>query len=196
MLDEELILAWQDHQDEQAADALCSRWRPRLFTFFCGKLAPKDIAEDLTQETLFRVLRSNSFKKGKPIGPWMWTIAGNVRCDHCRRKRRLGEIPLETEEESAPSPLDDMRSDAQTPEDVLLESEFQTVLYSCIALLEPKQRDVILLRANGLSFQDIADVLRKPLATVYGVFQGACSTLRTLLQAKAYRKPSEEGGLQ
>ena len=55
------------------------------------------IAEELTQETFFRAVRSaGQFREGSDLRAWLYTIARNVFLDQTRRKRNT-EIQLPRE---------------------------------------------------------------------------------------------------
>lgn len=87
MNDAELVRqAW--HGDAVAFESPCARWSKRLVPYCEKRGIPRDLAEELTRESMGRAHRSLSkFSNLANIGTWATEIA--LRVDRDWRKRRL-----------------------------------------------------------------------------------------------------------
>lgn len=112
----------------------------------------EDLAEELTQETFFRAMRTiHSYDGSCKLSVWLCQIAKHLWYQHLR-KRQKETVPLETAPET-PVP---------SAEDGVLDQEGRLTLLRQIHRLPEPQREVIYLRAFGnLSFREIGDVLGK-----------------------------------
>jgi len=185
MTDEELILLWQDEQDQHAATEIDSRWRRKLKAFFL-RFVPPDVAEDLAQETLFRVFCKGGFREGSRFSPWIWTIAMRVLYDYYRRRGRLHELSIDAEDDAGISILDTMPSCDPGPDSDVRDVEFAVALHDCLAQLTPRDRFVVLARAMGVQNQEIAVILGCSDATAMRIYRRACEALKACLNAKGY----------
>ena len=108
------------------------------------------LAEELTQETFFRAVRSaGQFREGSDLRAWLYTIARNVFLDQARRKRNT-EIQL-------PRELPDTAGVTLT--EALEDREEALRLHCLLHGLEEPYKEVFHLRVFGeLPFGDIARV--------------------------------------
>ena len=119
------------------------------------------IAEELTQETFFRAVRSaGQFREGSDLRAWLYTIARNVFLDQARRKRNT-EIQLPRElPDTAGVTLTEAFQIALELIDQALEDREEALRLHCLlhGLGEP-YKEVFHLRVFGeLPFGDIARV--------------------------------------
>lgn len=111
----------------------------------CGNRAE---AEDLASETFLRAIRHINRYDGtcKPT-TWLCQIGKNLWLNKCRRQRRL--VPLE-EAETAGLP---------SFEDALADREELRAVFTAAQALPPLQRQVFLMRLEGLSHREIGSAL-------------------------------------
>lgn len=117
------------------------------------------LAEDLTQETFLRVLRSiKQYQPSRPFKPWLYAIAVNVARDHFKRAETRHAVTLTDEELLAlPDPID-------LDEAIAIDGPRLT---AAIMALPAHQREAIILRYDqDLSLAEIAAVLSIPIGTV------------------------------
>lgn len=110
------------------------------------------IAEEITQETFFKALRSlDSFRGGSSLKSWLCAIAKNLFCSTLRRKK------------NQPAPLmDTLKDDAPSPEEYLLRREDGLRIHRLLHELPEPQREIFTLRTLGqLSFRDIGELFGK-----------------------------------
>ena len=118
-------------------------------------------AEDLTQEAFLRAYRQIArFDSKRPFGPWMRTLAANLCYNHLN-KARLNRVPLEDER-------DKIKGDSRySPEGALEINQEHRALYQAIWKLPKTQRIALELRHfQGLSYREMAEVMKLPLNTV------------------------------
>ncbi len=121
----------------------------------------RPLAEDIVQETFLRVLQQHSYQQGRPVKPWLYTIATNLVRDHFKSATINHMIqPCE-------AILAGVQDSALGPEEQVVLAEQGGIVAHAIGQLTDEYRATLLLRFyNGLSLQEIADVLHIPLGTV------------------------------
>jgi RNA polymerase sigma-70 factor (ECF subfamily) len=89
LLDPSIIagLRGDDASRRRAVERLYAAFAGRLRRYFANRRATPDQAEDYTQETFVRILRSaGEFRgEGAQFAAWLWTVARNVALDAGRR---------------------------------------------------------------------------------------------------------------
>ena len=139
------------------------------------------IAEELTQETFFRAVRSaGQFREGSDLRAWLYTIARNVFLDQTRRKRNT-EIQL-------PRELPDTAGVTLT--EALEDREEVLALHRILHTLPEPYKEVFGLRVIGeLPFRAIGQVFGKTEGWARVTYYRAKS--RILRQWEAERDESE-----
>ena len=125
----------------------------KVFLYLMTLCGNADTAEELTQETFYRALRSLKKYKGEcSVYTWLCSIARNVWLEELRkrRKHRTEEIS-ELIEDSAPRPDEEAeRSDGRIR------------LLKRIHSLPETEKEIVLLRATQeLSFREIGEIFGK-----------------------------------
>ena len=178
--DEELV-ARSKTGDAESFNQLVKRWERPIFALAYRTLGREEDARDVTQETFLRAFRALAgFKGDAKFSSWLYRIALNLCRDWMRKERRapLMDVP----EGVAIEDLASERGPTETVEDLAARAELGRVVAKAMAHLPPEQRQAIILKEyHGLTFQEIADLMRCPLSTVKTrVYQGL-STLRNEL---------------
>ena len=138
-------------------------------------------AEDLTQDVFVRVFKSiHTFTPGTLEG-WLHRITTNLFLDSARRKQR---IRMDSVAEAPEARLPDA-----SPDDLVDDSLFDHDVARALAALAPEFRvAVVLCDIEGLSYDEIADVLDIKVGTVRSRIHRGRSQLR---EALAHRRPTE-----
>lgn len=125
-------------------------------------------AEDLTQESFLKAYaRLGEFRLGARFHPWLYTIALNLCRTQLRRKALLQWRSSAPSGEGDGVTVAEPRESAPDPERRLLEREADRRLQDAVRALPAKYREVFVLRqAQGLRYEEIAELLGLPLGTV------------------------------
>jgi len=132
--------------------------KPLLRYLICLGLS-SDEAQDVVQDTflsLHRHLSSGGSKEN--IRSWLFRVAHNAARNRQNRYDRRFSAPIDPE---VAAPVDEA-----TPERVVLEKEKFRQLGKAIQLLSGTERECLLLRAGGLRYREIGEVLGIPTSTV------------------------------
>jgi RNA polymerase sigma-70 factor (ECF subfamily) len=74
--------------DEAAYEELVRRYQVRLFRFALRRLEDRGTAEDIAQETLFKVWKHRaSFRHGSRLSTWIFALCVNLIRDHWRKTK-------------------------------------------------------------------------------------------------------------
>ncbi|NYJ00556.1 RNA polymerase sigma-70 factor (ECF subfamily) [Nocardioides thalensis] len=140
-------------------------------------------AEDLTQEVFVRVFRSlHTYTPGTFEG-WLHRITTNLFLDQARRKQRIRFDALSDERAAR------LASTAAAPEAAYADRTFDDDVEAALAALPPDFRAaVVLCDIEGLSYEEIAEILGAKLGTVRSRIHRGRAMLRTAL---AHRAPGE-----
>ena len=169
LTDKEYVERCRDgHADEFGI--LVQRYQKPLFSYLATRMGDAMDAEEAAQESFVRAfLFLKKLRKPESFYSWLLGIAGRVAKEQFRslERRRKDRDAAET-----------MLADAgDTPEDYPLEE--------VIAVLPESHRRVILMRYyEGLSCQEVATCLEKPLGTVTKTLSRAYALLRQELAAR------------
>ena len=145
---------------------IVGRYRGRLFNFVLRFVGDRETAEDIVQETFLRAFRKRKeYRAIANFSTWLFTIAGNLAKSELRRRKRWRLFSLHRDDDSETGielPDESMRPD-KVAESSLADMQIQ----EAIRALPDNYRQVILLRdVEGLSYQEIADIVDCPVGTV------------------------------
>ena len=177
--------------DDGAFAVLYAGLEFKLRTFLLRLAGAVPIAEDLLQETFMRIHRARGgFERGARVVPWAYAIARNAWLDHARsayaRVQREGERQRGAHSDSDPPAHEILAGPDADSEQAAIARETALVVERVLAALPPAQREAfILLRYEGLSVQEAADVLGStPTAVKLRAFR-AYEALRAALGHKS-----------
>jgi RNA polymerase sigma-70 factor (ECF subfamily) len=167
-------------------EELLQKHMPRVYNLAYRLLGNQTDAEELTQDVLLQVLRKwESFRGESSLATWLHRITLNAALSY-RRKRAVREehrdaTPLD-EVSSGSTPGGVFRQWSVTPEQELLNQETQELIENALARLPAHYRDVFVLAdVEGLSNQEIADVLKEEVSTIKSRLHRARLTMRSIL---------------
>lgn len=137
-------------------------------------------AEDLTQEVFVRVFRSlDTYTPGTFEG-WLHRITTNLFLDQARRKQKIRFDALSDER------ADWLRSTTPSPDAALTDQQFDDDIERALATLPPDFRAaVVLCDVEGLTYEEIAEILDAKLGTVRSRIHRGRAMLRAALAHRA-----------
>jgi RNA polymerase sigma-70 factor (ECF subfamily) len=152
---------------------------PRLYGFLRRRTRDSGAAEDLVQQTLLHIHRARgSFIPGAEVLPWAFCIARRLMIDLVRQNRRNPAFVLDDH----PSARVAAVVAADCAEQTLQARELADRLSSELARLPEAQREAFtLLKQDGLSLQEAADVLGVTVTAVKLRAHRAYEALRAVL---------------
>lgn len=129
-----------------------------LVRFLTRRLGDRDSAEEIAQETFVRALRQETITSERS---WLFAVASNLVRDEARRdareRKRLELMKAHADADSA----------AAQPEPTSMErAEEQALARQAIEMLAERDRDALLMREEGLGYEEIAEALGLSLASV------------------------------
>jgi RNA polymerase sigma-70 factor, ECF subfamily len=153
-------------EDINDFDILVQRYKNRLMNFVYRFVKDFDVAEDIVQETFLRVFRKrHEYKAIANFSTWIFTIAGNLAKSELRRRKRWKFLSIDAvneDEKTFELPDTGMEPDRVTSVKMLEES-----VQSAIDSLKSKYKEALILRdVEGMSYQQISDIVGVPVGTV------------------------------
>jgi len=147
-----LSLAGQGSSDlEQAVAQLYSVMRVPVCNYVRSILRDPSAAEDVTQEAFLRLYRNVSEGSTvRDVRSWLFRVAHNLAYDRLRGRH---DLPLDDDAE------EQVTAPEASAEQQMIEGERRQSVASAIELLSPRERCCLLLRAEGLVYREIAEVL-------------------------------------
>ena len=178
--DETELLERARNGDSQAFGALVERYQRRVVGVAQAVVHNQDDAVELAQETFVRAYENLSkFESRSSFSTWLYRIAANLAIDFRRREGRhqvLRGEDAETEISRIPSPRGDSYQETAR-------TELSQRINGALKELTSEHRAVILLReVEGLSYDEISDVLHVPRGTVMSRLHYARSRMREILK--------------
>jgi RNA polymerase sigma-70 factor (ECF subfamily) len=184
--------------DTRAFDMLVVKYQRRVERLIGRMVRDVDLVPDIAQETFIRAYRAlPQFRGDSAFYTWLYRIAVNTA------KKALVELkrdPVMTEaarakndEGDETSRADNELTVAETPEAVLASKQVAAAVNAAIEGLSEELRQAIMLREiEGLSYEEIAEVMNCPIGTVrsriFRAREAIAERLRPLLGTREGRR--------
>jgi len=174
--------------DSRAFEMLVVKYQRRIERLISRMVRDADLVHDIAQEAFIRAYRAlPQFRGESAFYTWLYRIAVNTA------KKALVEMkrdPVSTESARARMGEDDETyrpdhalSDGETPEALLASKEIAATVNAAIDALSEDLRQAITLREiEGLSYEEIADVMNCPIGTVRSRIFRARETIASKLR--------------
>jgi RNA polymerase sigma-70 factor (ECF subfamily) len=170
--DEDLLLRFCRGKTD-AFGLLLRRYERELYGYLRRYLGDASLAEDVFQNTFLQLyLKSGQYEAGRPVRPWLYTIATHQAIDALRRNSRHQAVSLEQGREESPegefhSLLELLESRGPSPLDQASAEERRLRVRESVEKLPDFLRQVLLLAYyQGLKYREIAEILGIPVGTV------------------------------
>ncbi len=188
--DEELLTRCRKGRWE-AFDVLVRRYERELYGYLRRYVGDGSLAEDVFQNTFLQLYtKIKSYEPGRPVRPWLYTIATHQAIDALRRNSRHQAVSLhqihdgagESNGEGEGGDLAGLLEGKDTdPLDAALASERGQAVREGVDRLPEFLRQVVILGYyQGLKYQEMADVLGIPLGTVKSRLHAALQKLQEI----------------
>jgi len=137
-------------------DALFHEVYPSLFRYCHRLTADTDVAEDVVQEAFVRFLDRKPVDSRGSLRSWLFRVATNLIRDRARqeanRSRILAGVPP--------------RGPVPGPEGVVERQEEIRAVRMALDRLSPRDREMLILRQEGFSYKEIAQVMEVSASSV------------------------------
>ncbi len=159
--------------DLSALGTLFDRYYAQIYRTAVAITHDEAVAEDITQDCFLRLHRyANRIDTSLPLAPWLYRVTVNLAYTWVSRHKKR-RVSLETVVDYLMSPP------RSTPDHVIEVTGVQEEVRRAIAALNFNQRVVVVLHyLNGLSLEDIAQILDCPVGTVKSRLYYARENLR------------------
>jgi RNA polymerase sigma-70 factor (ECF subfamily) len=170
--DEELLQQFRRGHSE-AFGQLVRRYERELYGYLRRYLGDGSLAEDVFQNTFLQVyLKSGQYEPGRPVRPWLYTIATNQAIDALRRNGRHQAVSLDEPRADAGEGelarlMEMLQSRGPSPVESASTSERREQVRASVEKLPDFLKQVLILAYyQGLKYREIADILGIPVGTV------------------------------
>lgn len=159
--------------DQRAFELLVVKYQRRIERLIGRMVRDQDLVQDIAQETFIRAYRALAqFRGESQFYTWLYRIAVNTAKKalvDLKRDPTISESALRggSDEEDETSVMENELTSAETPETVLAAKEIAATVNSAMEALPEELRQAVTLREiEGLSYEEIAEVMNCPIGTV------------------------------
>jgi RNA polymerase sigma-70 factor (ECF subfamily) len=159
--------------DQKAYELLVLKYQRRIERLIGRMVRDTDLVEDIAQETFIRAYRALSqFRGDAQFYTWLYRIAVNTAKKalvDLKRDPVVSESSLRGggDDDDETSGVENELTSAETPETVLAAKEIAATVNSAMEALPEELRQAVTLREiEGLSYEEIAEVMNCPIGTV------------------------------
>lgn len=157
--------------DKKAYELLVIKYERRIQRLIGRMVRDVDLVEDIAQETFIRAYRAlPQFRGDAQFYTWLYRIAVNTAKKalmELKRDPTISENSFKSGEDDETSPLENELTSSETPEAILASKEIAEMVNSAMAALPEELRQAITLREiEGLSYEEISEMMNCPIGTV------------------------------
>ncbi|MBI5279379.1 MAG: RNA polymerase sigma factor RpoE [Burkholderiales bacterium] len=160
--------------DQKAFELLVIKYQRRIERLIGRMVRDQDLVQDIAQETFIRAYRAlGQFRGEAQFYTWLYRIAVNTAKKalvDLRRDPVISESALKGgggDDDDETSGVENELTSAETPETVLAAKEIAATVNSAMEALPEELRQAVTLREiEGLSYEEIAEVMNCPIGTV------------------------------
>lgn len=169
--------------DRQAFGKLVERYQRRVYALAFGIVRNREDAWDVAQEAFVKAYRNlDRFEGTSAFYTWLYRIAYNLSIDTLRDKSRRDQVDLDESKKVEQALEAEGGRENHHPGEHADRKELAAVIQAALAKLTEKHRAIIVLREiEGLSYEEMADVLGISKGTVMSRLFHARQNLQALL---------------
>ena len=158
--------------DQRAYELLVVKYQRRIQRLIGRMVRDVDLVEDIAQETFIRAYRAlHQFRGDSQFYTWLYRIAVNTSKKfllELKRDPTVSENAFKSDDESNETSWSGNEpTTEETPESVLAAKELATAVNSALEALPDDLRQALTLREiEGLSYEEISELMNCPIGTV------------------------------
>ena len=178
------------HGSENCLAVLIERHKKRIFGHIIKLARNRALAEDIFQETFFKVIRSlksGQYKEDDKFLPWVMRIAHNMIIDHFRR---VGRVRMVSSVRNAEGEQEDIFNIIDVSEQIqttrVEKRQAHRQIRHLIKRLPDEQKQVLIMREYfDMSFNEICDITNMNLNTALGRMRYALINLKKMAKEES-----------
>ncbi len=181
--------------DTRAFEMLVVKYQRRIERLIGRMVRDVDLVQDIAQESFIRAYRAiPQFRGDSAFYTWLYRIAVNTAKKALMELKRdplVSETALASrDEDDETSRVENELSDGETPESIMASKQIAAAVNAAIEALSEDLRQAITLREiEGLSYDEIAEIMNCPIGTVrsriFRAREAISHRLRPMLEARA-----------
>jgi RNA polymerase sigma-70 factor (ECF subfamily) len=188
-LDEREVVERARRGDSAAFAELVRRYQRKAYAVALGVLHDQDDARDVCQDAFLKAHKNLATFEGEAqFFTWLYRIVMNLCIDHLRKRRGL-RVEFDDavgDDAGDPTGISPKRLGFD-PQAALTDKELRKQLLGALERLSPAHRTILIMReVDGLSYQEMADVIGVQIGTVMSRLFHARKKMQALLLE--YRK--------
>jgi RNA polymerase sigma factor (sigma-70 family) len=167
--------------DKEVFSELVARYKKLIFSVVYNMLPDKQEVNDVSQEVFIRLYKNlNRYNSEYKFSTWAVRIATNL-CLDILRKKKVDSIPVDE--------IEAMPDSIGTPEERYISKERKERIKKAVDELPDKYRiPIILFHENGLSYEEMCNILNEPMTIIKNRLYRA----RLMLREKLLPERKEE----
>jgi RNA polymerase sigma-70 factor (ECF subfamily) len=185
-LDYELVKRVQAGE-KVAFDLLVRKYQSRIISLVSRMVKDQMEVEDVAQEAFIKAYRGlANFRGDSAFYTWLYRIAINTAKNYLVSRHRKASMMGVDAQDAEQYDGADLLQDHDTPEDLLVSEEVRGSVHNSIEALPVELKTAITLREfEGLSYEEIAEVMECPIGTVRSRIFRAREAIENNLKALA-----------
>jgi RNA polymerase sigma-70 factor (ECF subfamily) len=167
LLDAELVRRVQAG-DAKAFDVLVQKYQHKVINLIGRFVSDHAECQDIAQDAFIKAFRAiNSFRGDSQFYTWLYRIAANTAKNYLASRARKSPGYTVDVEDAEHFEGESRLKEYTNPENLLLTDEIKRTIFNAIDRLPDDLKSAITLREiDGLSYEEIADVMDCPIGTV------------------------------
>ncbi len=170
--------------DEAAFTSIVETWQDMVYNTALGIVQNSEDAEDIAQETFVQVYQSiASFKGEAKFSTWLYRITISKAMDHIRKSKRKKRFAFVKSLFGDNDEQHIQLADFHHPGIALDNKENAAILFRAIQKLPDNQKIAFTLnKVEGLSYQEISEIMDTTVSSVESLLHRAKTNLRKWLE--------------
>ncbi len=191
-MDESRIITDAQKGSLSAFNQLVMAYQGTAYNVAYRTIGNQEAAADACQDAFLKAYKAINQYQGGSFKSWLLRIVTNTCYDHIRYKSRRPATSLEDLTENPDDHSNKLVSETESPEEYALRGELGDLLQVGINQLPEDQRIVLVLSdVQGLSYQEVAEIIDQPLGTVKSRLSRGRRRLRDFLLKQKELLPSQ-----
>ncbi|MGN0679051.1 MAG: RNA polymerase sigma factor [Oscillospiraceae bacterium] len=166
--------------DDNAITEIVGDYKDGLILYLNGYVNNIFIAEELTEDTFFRlIIKKPRFSGKSTFKSWLYSIGRNVAVDYIRHNSRLLDTPIEDMENYLSAEL--------SLEQSYIREERKIIVHRALSKLKPDYRNILwLVYFEDFSNKEAAAVLKKNDRQIKNLLYRAKQSLKSILEKEGF----------